>query len=597
MKNFLKMTLACLTALSIVGIIVFVSFMGIIASSMVSGSGTSFVESNSVLEIKLNSELTDKGSSDPLSSFDYMTLKPKTKLGLRTILNNIENAKTDENIKGIYLNISNPIANFGGYAMLEEIRTKLLEFKKTGKFIYSYSNYAYSQRAYYLASVSDSIYLNPEANMFIVGMGGEMTFYKDFLNKFGIEPQIIRVGTYKSAVEPFMLSEMSKENREQTLAYISAIWNNMCLAISESRGINVKTLNDLADKVEVVSAKTGFENGLIDKLIYEDEMLDIIKSKLDCTDKQLKNKRVSTKKYANSYMIDNSADDKIAVIYATGAIGMKQSSESIGADLAKSIRKARLDDDIKAVVLRVNSPGGSALVSDIIWREVELTRKTKPVIASMGNVAASGGYYISCAADTIVADANTITGSIGIYGMFFTGEKLYKDELLLKTDQFGTNKNSNFGGGHPFGMPLTSRKFNQEEKMILQKFINQGYKTFISRVGKGRNLSLEEVDKIAQGRVWNAMDAKRIGLVDVIGGLEKSIEIAKEKANLKDYALVNLPEEEDSIKALLNEFGLNIKQRIIKEELGDYYGIYNKTKLIQELHGVQARMPYGIELR
>ncbi|MPQ45469.1 signal peptide peptidase SppA [Marinifilum sp. N1E240] len=596
MKSFFKFTFASILGVILGGILLL--FLGIMMLVGIASSADKpvVVKNKSILEIKLNKQLADRGTDNPFDGFDIPGMSDKSSIGLNTILESIEKAKTDDNIKGIYLNISGISANFGGMASIEEVRNKLKDFKETGKFIVSYNNYGYSQKTYYLTSVSDSIFLNPEASLFIVGMGGERTFYKKFLKNIGVEAQVIRVGKYKSATEQFFRDDMSDESREQTMAYVGAIWNQILTGISEERNISVKKLNQLIDDFAIRKAVDAKANNLIDGVIYQDEMNAKLRQLTDIKeDKKLR--FISVSDYSKSPDAEKKfSKNKIAIVYATGGIGMEQSETSIGPDLAKTIRKARRDSTIKAIVLRVNSPGGSALVSDIIWREVELASQEKPVIASMGNVAASGGYYIACPADTIVADKNTITGSIGIYGLFFSGEELIKNKIGFTTDAYGTNKHSAFGGGYPLMLPVSSRNFTPTEKAILQEIINDGYETFLSRVVEGRNSTREAIHEVAQGRVWNAIDAKEKGLVDVLGGLETAIEIAKEKAGLEEYRLVSLPKQEDPVQKMIKDLTGEAKIRILKNELGDSYRFYDKAQNLIDLGGIQARIPYEIEL-
>lgn len=597
MKSFFKFTFASIVGVIIGGFLLLFLGIMIIAGIASSADKTVTIKDKSILEIKLDKQLADRSTDNPLDEIDLPGMSNKSTIGLTTILKSIEKAKTDDKIKGIYLNIGEISGSFGGIASIEEIRNKLKEFKESGKFILSYNNYGYSQKTYYLNSVADSIYLNPEAGLFIVGMGGEMTFYRKFLQKIGVEAQVIRVGKYKSATEQFFRDDMSAESRTQTMAYVGDIWNQILTGISEERGVSIEKLNQLIDDFAIRKASDAKENNLIDGVIYQDEMNAKLRKLTDIKEGK-KLRLVSISDYSKSPDTDKKySKNKIAVVYASGAIGMKQSETAIGPELANSIRKARRDSSIKAIVLRVNSPGGSALVSDIIWREVELASQVKPVIASMGDVAASGGYYISCAADTIVADKNTITGSIGIYGLLFSGEELIKNKLGLTTDTFGTNKHSSFGGGYPLmGAPLSSRKLTKTERAIYQDMINDGYDTFLTRVADGRNRPKEVIHEVAQGRVWSATDAKENGLVDVLGGLETAIEIAKEKAGLEEYRLVSLPKQKDPIEELVKGLTGEAKIRILKGELGDTYRFYDQAQNLINLGGIQARIPYEIEL-
>jgi protease-4 len=597
MKSFFKFTLA-----SILGVIIgstLLLFLGITIFAGIAASADKpvNVKDKSILTLSLNKELADRGMDNPFDDIDIPGLGGGSSIGLNTILNNIEKAKTDDKIKGIYLKAGDVAANFGGLASIEEIRTKLKEFKETGKFIVAYNNFGFSQKAYYLNSVADSIFLNPEAGMFMTGMGGERTFYRKFLKKIGVEAQVIRVGKYKSATEQYFRDDMSDESREQTMAYVGAMWDQVLKGISEERNISVAKLNKLIDEFAIKKASDAVAHKLIDGVIYEDEMNAKLRS-LAGIKKDKKLRLVKNTDYTKAPKSEvKFSKNKIAVVYASGAIGNEQSHTSIGPELANTIRKARKDSTVKAIVLRVNSPGGSALVSDIIWREVQLASDVKPVIASMGNVAASGGYYIACPADTIVADNNTITGSIGIYGLFFSGEDLIKNTIGLTTDTYGTNKHSAFGGGYPLPvLPLSSRKFTNNEQKILQSIIDEGYETFLSRVVEGRNSTRAAIHEVAQGRVWNAVDAKEKGLVDVIGGLETAIQIAKEKAGIEEYRIVSLPKQKDPIQEFFENLTGEAKTRILKNELGESYRIYNQAQEILNYGGIQARLPYELKL-
>lgn len=597
MKSFFKTTLASILGFMIAGTIMVFVFIGILGVIAASSETIPTVKKNSILEIGFNYSIPDKATPNPLKDFNPRTFSTTHKLGLNTILSSIEKAKTDKHIKGIFINVIDIQANFGSMASIEEIRNKLIDFKTSKKFIVAYSNIAYSQKSYYLASVADKLYFNPGGMMFWAGMGGEMVFYKKALNKLGIEPQIIRHGKYKAAVEPFMLDKMSPANKEQTMKYIGGIWNHMLTGISKERNISVEKLNQLADDFKLRDAKELVKIGMFDKALYYDEVVSELKS-LTGTKNSKKLARISLSKYSKVPAKNvEISKDKIAIIYASGEIGMEQSESSIGPDLANTISKIRKNDKIKAVVLRVNSPGGSALTSEIIWREVKLLQKEKPVIVSMGNVAASGGYYIACAADTIVASKTTITGSIGIFGLFFSGEDLIKNKIGLQTDAFGTNKHSGFGGGNPLPIPLTSRKLTRFERKVMQEYIEKGYKSFVDKVAEGRGMTFAQIDKIGQGRVWTGMDAKKIGLVDVIGGLETAIKIAKEKAGLDNYSISNYPKEKNPLNALLSNLTSEVKDYTMANELGSSYIYFKQVKDILDNEGIQARIPYNLEIK
>lgn len=597
MKSFLKTTLASIIGFLIGGALLIFLLIGIFGAIAASADKTPQVKNNSILEIGFNYTIADKAGSNPFKDFNPRSFKVEPKLGLNNILESIENAKNDDRIKGIFINMVDVSANFGSMATVEEIRNKLIDFKTSNKFIIAYSDIAYSQKSYYLATVADKVYFNPGAMLFWSGMGGEMTFYKNALNKLGIEPQVIRHGKYKAAVEPFLLDKMSDANREQVMKYIGSMWNHMLKGISKERNISVEKLNELADNFKLRNAEELVKEKFFDKALYYDQVLDELRTLTD-TDKDKKLKTISLKKYTKVPAKNKEySKDKVAVIYAAGEIGMEQSANSIGPGLAATIRKVRKDDKIKSVVLRVNSPGGSALTSEIIWREVKLLQAKKPVIVSMGNVAASGGYYISCAADTIVASPNTITGSIGIFGLFFSGEDLIKNKIGLNTDSFGTNKHSGFGGGNPLPIPLTSRKLTTYERQVMQTYIEQGYKSFVDKVAAGRHMTFAQIDAIGQGRVWTGEDALKIGLVDVLGGLEKAIEIAKEKANLTQCSIVNYPKEKDPVTEFLEEFSSEARTRAIASELGSSYIYFKQVKNILDNEGIQARIPYDLEIK
>jgi protease-4 len=597
MKSFFKTTLASILGFMIGGTLLIFLLVGIFGVIAASADKTPQVKNNSILEIGFDYSIADNAASNPFKDFNPRSFKVEHKLGLNAILKSIENAKTDDRIKGIFMNMIDVSANFGSMATIEEIRNKLIEFKESNKFIIAYSDIAYSQKSYYLATVADKVYFNPGGMFFWSGMGGEMTFYKKALAKLGIEPQVIRHGKYKAAVEPFLLDKMSDANREQVMKYVGGMWNHILKGISKERNISVQKLNELADNFKLRDANELVKEGLFDKAIYYDEVLDELRT-LTNVDKDKKLHRISLKSYTKVPAEHKEySKDKIAVIYAAGEIGMEQSSSSIGPALAATIRKVRKNDKIKAVVLRVNSPGGSALTSEIIWREVKLLQAKKPVIVSMGNVAASGGYYIACAADTIVASPNTITGSIGIFGLFFSGEDLIKNKIGLSTDSFGTNKHSGFGGGNPLPIPLTSRKLTTFERKVMQEYIEKGYKSFVDKVAAGRHMTFAQIDAIGQGRVWTGEDALKIGLVDVLGGLEKAIEIAKEKANLTKCSIVNYPKEKDPFTEFMSEFTAQAKTRAMASELGTSYIYFKQVKDILDNEGIQARIPYDLEIK
>lgn len=594
MKSFLKYTLATIVGVLLVNIIMFFFFFIFISAIAAFSEKTVDVKDNSILTIKLNGEILDRTSDNPLDNIDLFSLTPKKNIGMNKILSSIRNAATDSRIKGIYLDLTEIQGNFGALAFTQEIRNALLKFKESGKFIYSYSNLGYSQKSYYLATVADKIFVNPETPLLLSGMSSSISFYKKTLEKLGIQPEVVKVGKFKSAVEPFIADEMSDANREQVKKYLDSSWGSITKAIAESRNIPVDSINALTNRFNIYTTEQFKDWGYFDGIAYEDEMLAILKEKCN-TDTTLKLNQILLIDYQNVPASNQEyAKEKIAVVYAQGEIGMEQSANTIGPELAKTIRKVRQDNKIKAIVLRVNSPGGSALTSDIIWREVELAAKTKPLIVSMGNVAASGGYYISCAADTIVAEPTTLTGSIGIFGMFFSGEKLIKDKIGINTNTVKTNEHSDFGGSYPLPLPISSRPLTTYERNVLQNYVNQGYETFLSRVIAGRGLSHDELHAIAQGRVWTGEDAQKIGLVDVLGGLEDAIQIAARKAGVDKYNIVEYPTMKNPIEELFAQLTGSVKARIMKEELGAFYSTWEQLKNVIHHQGLIARIPYDI---
>lgn len=588
MKQFFKYVLATIVGIVLSSIVIFLMFFGIVGAIVSSADKKEVkVEPNSILYIDLKQEIVDRGSEDPFRGFDFASFQPNSPMGLNQILKAMANAKEDSNIKGILLELD---AVNAGAATTEEIRNALIDFKSSGKFIYAYSN-TYSQKAYYLASVADSVFLNPEGMVEWLGLRSEIMFYKKALEKLGVEPQILRHGKFKSAVEPFMLDKMSPENREQTLTYMSSIWNHWVNAISEARGITADKLNSLANNMEIYNAQKALENKLVDGLIYKDELIATLKTKLGVEEKK-DIKSIELKKYFKAPEVAKRkfSKDKIAVIYAIGEIGMGEGDDdNIGSEgLSRTIRKARRDSSIKAIVFRINSPGGSALASEVIWREVDLAAKVKPVIVSMGDVAASGGYYIAAPASSIMANPTTITGSIGVFGLFFNLQKALENKIGITVDVVKTNEHADF---FSLFRPMTA-----EEKAVGQMYIEQTYQTFISHVSAGRGITVEQVDAIGQGRVWSGVNAKDIKLVDEFGGLTDAIKLAAQKAGLENYRLVELPKQKKFFEQLMEEMSAEAKTWILKDELGSSFKTYNRIKSMLNNQGLQARLPYDIEV-
>jgi len=587
MKSFFKFLLASILGVMIALFLFFLITIGIIGAAISSQDQPVKIEKNSILHIKLDQTITDRSNKNPMENFDFASFKPTTPLGLNDILLNIKKAKDDENISGIYLDLTVIPA---GIATIEEIRNALLDFKTSGKFIISYAD-SYTQATYYIASVSNKVYLNPEGVVLFVGLRAELMFFKEALEKLGVEPQIIRHGKFKSAVEPFMYTKMSDENREQTMTFMGAIWNSMLKGISETRNISIDDLNKIANELSLKNAESAVELKFVDGLKYKDEILNELKDSTDKKDID-KLKFVSLAKYTKVPKKDKKTieKNKIAVIYASGNVIMGEGQEgTIGSDrISEAIRKARKDSTVKAIVFRVNSGGGSALSSEIIWREVKLAQEVKPVIASLGDVAASGGYYIVCPAQTIVASPNTITGSIGVFGLLLNGKELLNEKLGVHIDVAKTNEYADMGS---FFRPLTA-----QEREIIQFEVEGIYQTFISHVADGRKMTKEQVDAIGQGRVWSGTNAKEIGLIDEFGGLDKAIEIAAKAANLEKYRIVEFPRLKDPFEQIMEDLQGNIRTSILKNELGEQYSYYENLQDIKSMQGIQARIPFYIEI-
>jgi protease-4 len=536
---------------------------------------------NSVLRIDLNGDIKERGVKNPFGDVDLGPFMPKASVGLNDIIDDLKKAKEDKNIKGIYLEISEPVA---GFATLEEVRNALLDFKSSGKFIYAYSE-VYSQKAYYLASTATKLYLNPQGALEIKGLSSQIMFYKKMLEKLDMEVQIFRHGKFKSAIEPFMLDKMSDANRTQVETYLGSLWNHMITGIAKNRNITVKDINDMADHLSIRSPEDAVKYKLIDELKYEDEVFSSIKKKISLAETD-KIHFVSLSDYSDASSPAKLSKDKIAVIYAVGEIESGDGGDDkIGSThIAKAIRDARLDNNIKAIVFRVNSPGGSALASDVIWRETVLAQKTKPFIVSMGDVAASGGYYISCAADRIFAQPNTITGSIGVFGMIPNAQKALSEKLGITIDTVNTNKHSDVG--------TILRGVTSDEYEYVQQSVEHIYDVFISKVALGRKTSKNNIDSIGQGRVWSGADAIKINLVDELGGIQDAIAYAAKQAKLKEYKIVNLPKQKDPLQELFGNGKEEMETRAMKTNLGETYEYVKQVKNVLQLKGVQARLPY-----
>jgi len=589
MKQFLKYVLATMVGIVVSGLLLLFIFFGIVGL-MVNSVGNKEgreVKENSILTVRLDYPIAERTSKNPFENFSFPSLKDEN-IGLNDILYRIETAKTDDKIKGIYLDLSTIPSSF---ATLEEIRNALLDFKTSNKFIIAYAEY-YSKSAYYLASTASKIYLNPEGLVEFNGFASQSMFLKGTLDKLGIEAQVIKVGTYKSAVEPFIQDKMSDANREQVTSLLGSIYHHYLEKISDSRKLPIDSLYAIADGLKVRNAETAVQEKLVDATKYKDEIIEELKTKLH-VDEDKKLNLISIENYSNPEKKPNTSKDRIAVVYAVGEIVSGEgSNEQIGSEkISRAIRNARKDKKIKAVVLRVNSPGGSALASDVIWREVKLTKAVKPIIVSMGDVAASGGYYISCAADSIFAQPNTITGSIGVFGIIPNLQNFLNDKLGVTFDIVKTGKFAD--------LATMSRPLTMEERNIIQQEINRIYFTFTSKVAEGRSKERSYIDSVGQGRVWSGEQAVQLGLVDRLGSIEDAIKAAAHKANLKEkeYKVVNYPSLSDPIKKLLTNAADNIRIWYTKQELKAAYPYYQQGKQILDQTGIQARLPYTLSIQ
>lgn len=589
MKDFLKYTLASIVGLLLCTIIVtilsVISVAGIVASSKVVAD----IEDNSLFKLELKGEVTERMNENPFTS---LMSEEQTALGLNDVLTSIQEAADNHFIKGIYLEAGNIKAQ---PASIEEIRNALVRFKQTGKFVVAYGD-TYSESDYYICSVADKIILNPQGCVDWHGLASQTIYFKDLLAQLGIEMEVFKVGTYKSAVEPYTSMKMSDENREQITAYVTSIWNNMVENVSLSRGISAERLNSYADQyMALCPTEECLAAGLVDTLLYKDATKDYLK-KLMATTESDRLKVVTIDDVKNSLMSTpfNKSGNIIAVYYAEGQIvdepsnSVSATPEIVGEKMCIDLRKLRDDKDVKAVILRVNSPGGSAYASEQIWNEVVKLKAKKPVIVSMGDFAASGGYYISCAADTIIAQPNTLTGSIGIFGIFPNPHNLITDKLKLNVETVKTNRFADFGA--------MGRPFSTSERAIMQRYINNGYATFIQRCADGRGMTIADIEAVAQGRVWTGEMAMNLGLVDLVGDIELAKEIAVEKAGVDSYTLISYPEEKDAFEMLLDQ----TKESYIDARFGKFAREFerelNLIRNIGEWSNLQARLPYEIHL-
>jgi protease-4 len=585
MKSFLKYTLATIVGIFLSTLLFFLFLILIIGGA--SSKKPVEVKDNSILYLKLNAKIVDRTVDNP---FDFLPtgLPMVREIGLNDILDCIKKAKKDDHISGIYLEM---ISLAAGYGSTEEIRNALLDFKESGKFILAYSD-TYTQKAYYLASVADSLYLNPSGDLLLLGLRTEMMFYKGALDKLGIEVQVIRRGDYKSFGEPFTNDHMSPENRTQTMQWIGSLWDHVLEGISEQRGIDEETLNNYADQFTIRSSDLALEHNMVDGLKFKDEIIDELK-KLTGTSPKKDLNSITIKKYKKVHVkkaYKGYTKDKVAVIYAHGDVLLGNTGEgTISSErISRAIRKARRDSTVKAIVLRVNSGGGGALAAEVIYREALLASQSKPLVASIGDVAASGGYLILSPADTVLASPNSITGSIGVFAMLPNVQPFFNNKLGINIDVAKTNKHADLGT--PF------RPMSADEKDIIYHMVDRTYDSFLTSVSSGREMPKEEVNAIGGGRVWSGAYALENGLIDMYGGLNDAIKVAGEMANLEKYRIISLPVLEDPLDVFIRGLTENARARMLQNELGEFYKYFKSVSELENLFGVQARIPFMFEI-
>ena len=584
MKQFLKFTLATIVGVIITSILLVLIFFAVIGAVAGASDSATVLKQNSVYELNLDGTLIDRSKDDPFTGVLSQAFGKPTEnsIGLDDVLSNIKKAKNDENIVGIYLKGG---SLSGGIASIKEIRNALIDFKKSGKFIVAYAD-NYSQRVYYLVSVADKILLNPQGMLELKGLSAQTMFFKKTLDKLGIEMQIVKVGTFKSAVEPLIMTKMSDANRLQVSVFMNSIWNTILKDVSVSRKIPFEKLNMYADEMMMFQpTEKAKQYALVDSLVYIEQVDSILKK----CDKKLKkgDNLVFVKQSAMNKVADTNKYDKnkVAIIYAVGEITDEDGEGIVSKDLVKTIDDIAKDDKVKAVVFRISSPGGSAYGSEQICHAITLLKAKKPVIVSMGDYAASGGYYIACMADKIVAQPNTITGSIGIFGVIPNISGL-NEKLGITYDGIKTNKMSD--------AISINRAFTPDERNLMQNYVNRGYELFVKRCAEGRKMKPEQIKAIAEGRVWTGEDALKIGLVDKIGGLNDAIKMAVDKAKLKSYNVSEYPEKEDFATKIMKNFSKDIQTSLLKSQLGDQYNAFQQINNLGRINGIQARMSYDL---
>jgi len=586
--NFIKTFFAsCLGSLVALGLIVIltIGFFMVLVSGISGDEKKTVVKENSVLHLKLDVPVTESEIENPLEGLPIPGAQ--SPLGLLTFKKVITNARTDSKIQGIYLDLS---IFMGGYGAAKEIRDALLDFKSAGKWVIAYSEF-YTEQAYYIASAADNVYLNPEGEIEFNGLSVEVTFFKKMFDKLDIKPQIFRVGDFKSAVEPFMVDKMSDENRQQLNELIADLHHSMLQDISASRNISYNELKQIADKMMVTDTKGALQHGLVDSLFYFDQVQGDLRQRLGL-EKDEEINFVTFGKYKKSFSSFSASKNEIAVIVADGDIlPGKAQNGVIGSDtFAEELRKARTNDRVKAIVLRINSPGGSALASDVMWREIVLTAKVKPVIASMSDYAASGGYYLAMACDTIVAQPTTITGSIGVFSVLFDLSSFLDNKIGITFDEVKT--------GEVGELITITRPLTNVEKAVWQKRTEEVYNSFTTKAAEGRNMPVDELRKVASGRVWTGTQAKARGLVDVLGNFEDAVKIAAMKAGVdEDYRLRYYPKQKTFIEQWFTEAEDYTNTRLLRNELGEQYPLYMRIKNVKNYQGSQTRLPFELKIQ
>ena len=585
MKGFLKYFLASFLAVCVALLVLTLIGLGSLSALISAAPDEVKIKPGTVLVLDLEGRVTERTIDNPMETFDYRSFKMETSIGLTDIILNLAKAEKDPNIAGLLVKtgMTSP-----GISTLDEIRESLIRFKESGKFIIASSD-NFSQGGYYVATVADGIYMNPEGLLELRGLRSDVIFYKKALEKIGVDIQVVREGKYKSAVEPFSLESMSEASKEQVSAYLTIVWNRMLAGISQTRGIPVDELNRLADEWAIRTSREAVEKGLIDSLMYEDQVLDLVKARSQiAASEKLRTVTMSQYTRVADPVRQGYSPDRIAIVYGTGSISKESSgNQGIGKELARTFARVRKDNKVKAVVFRINSPGGDALASEVIRREVELTAAAKPVIVSMGNVAGSGGYWIATPGRKIVAGHTSLTGSIGVFGMVPNLGKLLTDKIGITFDGVQTNKLSDAGSFY--------RAMTTEETAVLKDWLNHTYDRFLDIVSQTRKMTKEEVDRVGQGRIWAGIDAKAAGLVDEIGGLHEAIKLAASEAGLENYRIRELPLLKNPVNEIINSLlGKGSPQETL---LARQLPVIRDLQEIIEGGQVQARVPFRIDIR